>query len=378
MPRITVRIFSDKFLPNPSLYEICEQDLVFLKSEVANILIPEKDLFDNPGLSEFEQLITHFENTEHKDFDSYFRVTGSRSLASRSITIKPKLPNVDLYLKGLSLFTLAVQDKVIAYWKKRQKNLRRPLLRKHWKILYLNNQGYGEQDTNKIAFAPRTSNRMNLRKGNRMLNGLPLAEKLKELREENKQALFLVKMVHQREILKRDQFLLSLNRKDALGQVNRVNNNLESCQQLLTEIKEKDFIDESPSEPIKQGIENDEQDIKMFLCNLVTELGKMGLSIENLDTKYRDTFDTQILELKEKAETIEKIVNKKRTHYNSSKGNFYYIKISISIDTSGMITSLKVTNFSPQRQLQVHWVPKDYVLYFFRNAFDPKTNSAGP
>ena len=306
--------------PNPAQYEAIPQDIVFLKKEIP----------DSPeAIRQFEKLITHFELTEHRDFDKYFKNTKSNPLSSKPVTLKPKLPNIDLYLRsGARLFSDSLQDKVISYWRQRQKDLRRPLLRKHWKILHLNNHGYGEQDNNKLAFANRTNNKMNLRKSNRMLNGMPLVEKLKELLKENDQALYMVRMVRQREVLKLDQLMLGFNRKEAHKHESRISKNLDSSQQLIEEVKEKVLNDEPFSEPNREDKEDNEQDCLIFFANIITELNYFDLRLENFKSASLDAMKDKFFKLKNIAGVGNSQMqgHQRRSYGRGEVISFFYVK----------------------------------------------------
>ena len=273
--------------------EMCirDRDVIFLRDSLQG-----RD--STEGIKQFEKLIRHFELSEHRDFHKYFKNTKSNPLSSKPVTHKPKLPNVDLYLRGMSLFPQNLQDKVISYWRERQKTLRRPLLRRHWRILHLNNHGYGEQDNNKLAFANRTNNKMNLRKSNRMLSGGLLVEKLKELLKENQQLLFMVKMVKQRELLKLDQLMLGFGRKDASKYFKKINEDLETSRVLVGQVKDKVLNDEPFSEAHREDKEDNEQDCLAFFCNIVAELSEIDLKLENFESRALDSMKDKFFELK--------------------------------------------------------------------------------
>jgi len=273
------------------VYDATPEDIVFLRDTLEGLNTHE-------GITQFETLIQHYELTEHRDFDKYFKNTKSNPLSSKPVTLKPKLPNIDLYLRNMTLFPLSVQDKVISYWRERQKELRRPLLRKHWRILHLNNHGYGEQDSNKLAFANRTNNKMNLRKSNRMLNGMALVEKLKELLKENEQVMYMVKMVHQRELLKLDQLLLGFNKKDISKYLPPLTQHLESSKYLITQVKEQILHDEPFTESSREDKEDNEQDCLTFFCNIVNELNELDLRLENFNSRSLDAMKDKFFDLK--------------------------------------------------------------------------------
>ena len=221
------------------------------------------------------------------------------------MTLKPKLPNIDLYIKS-QIFTTNLQDKVISYWRSKQYRLRRPLLRKHWKILHLTNHGFGEQDSNKLAFASRQNNKMNLRKGNRWLNGMPLADKLKELKDENHHALFLARMVKHREIIKTNQLMLAYSSKlNPLSnqELKTIDKELRESQNIIKEIKDKDIVKNSGCDPVRQEKESEHQDLLLFSINLVYELGILDLTIDNFQTKNLDKVEPKISEYKKKLES---------------------------------------------------------------------------
>ena len=312
--------------PDPTLYDATPKDILFLRDEL-NVL-------DNPNsVSQFEQLIQYFEQTEHKDFDKYFKNTKSNPLSSKPVLLKPKLPNNDLYLEGLPLFPRPLQDRVIAYWRKRQKELRRPLLRKHWRILHLSNHGYGEQDNNKLAFANRTNNKMNLRKSNRMLSGLPLVDKLKELRRENEQAIYMVKMVRQRELLKLDQVLMAFNRKDASKFAERLSKNVSISRQLLMQVKDKVLSDEPFAEPNREDKEDNEQDYLAYFCNIVSELDQLDLQLDHFRHRSLDAMKDKFFDLKNQAgvQSHSQISYHRRHHPRGSQ-------LCSFIDSSAVVT----------------------------------------
>ena len=275
------------------------------------------------GIAQFESLIQHYELTEHRDFDKYFKNSKSNPLSSKPVTLKPKLPNIDLYLRTMNLFPQSLQDKVISYWRERQKQLRRPLLRKHWRILHLNNHGYGEQDSNKLAFANRTNNKMNLRKSNRMLNGMALVEKLKELLRENEQALYMARMVHKRELLKLDQLLLGFHRKDISKYLGPVTEHMESSRRLMNQVEEQVLNDEPFSEPNREDKEDNEQDCLTFFCNIVNELNELGLNLENFKSRSLDSMKDKFFELKNHAEVANQRANGYHRRYQQ-RGCLYF------------------------------------------------------
>lgn len=292
--RLNLRVPCNKTFPDAAIYEATPQDVTFLRRDLNGLDTSE-------GIRQFETLIKHFELTEHKDFDKYFKNTKTTSLSSKPTTLKPKLPNIDLYSDQVSLFPQSLQDQVINYWRQRQKLLRRPLLRKHWRILHLNNHGYGEQDNNKLAFANRANNKMNLRKSNRMLNGMPLVEKLKELLKENEQAMFIVKMVRQREILKLDQLMLGFDQKDILKHTKRINENLEKSRAIVDVIKDKVLNDEPLTEPNREEKEDNQQDCLIFFANIVHELNELDLQLDDFNSRSLDAIKDKFFELKKKA-----------------------------------------------------------------------------
>lgn len=287
------RIPADNPYPDPAAYEATPEDVAFLR---------DLDSLDSPeGIAQFERLITHFELTEHRDFDKYFKNTKAASLSARPVSLKPKLPNNDLYLPGAGLFPPEVQNRVISYWHARQKRLRRPLLRRHWRILHLSNHGFGEQDNNKLAFANRANNKMNLRKSNRMLSGMPLVEKLKELLKENEQALFIVKMVRQREVLKMDQLTLGFNQKDVAKYSKRVGEHLDVCRGLVERVKDKVLSDQPFAESNREEKEDNEQDFLVFFTNIINELNELDLRLDDFKSLSLDAMKDKFFKLKKMA-----------------------------------------------------------------------------
>ena len=299
-----------------------------------------EDLVSHDGIAQFEELIKHFELTEHRDFDKYFKNTKTNPLSSKPVSLKPKLPNVDLYKKkNVPLYPQPLQDRVITYWRTRQKELRRPLLRKHWRILHLNNHGYGEQDNNKLAFANRTNNKMNLRKSNRMLSGLPLVDKLKELLRENKQALFMVRMVRQRELLKLDQLLLGFNRKEASAYAGQIAKHLDHSRLLVNQVKDTVLSNEPFIEPNREDKEDNEQDHLMYFCNIVAELGQLDLQLENFRSKGLEAKKDKFFELKNWAGVHgpAQVKHYRRNQFRGLFIFFIYISNKYSIYYTGQI-----------------------------------------
>lgn len=286
--------------PSELLYEVTPDDRDYIKHHIVPE-ISEETAFSEPGLREFEKLIEHFEKTEHRDFNLYFKNQKNKLNPNKSTSLKPKLPNIDLYMNSAKIYSQKAQDLVIKYWRDRQKELKRPLLRRHWKILHLNNHGYGEQDNNKIAFAPRQNNKMTLRKGNRLLSGIPLAQKLKELLYENKQAEWLVKMVASRERLKLAKLQCEYPRLALVA--NRTEIDAQATQ-FLTKGREmlEDFnntyTEINGSETIRPEKADKEQDLLTFYANIILELEKLDLELADFEPPNMDKIKDLIFELR--------------------------------------------------------------------------------
>ena len=286
--------------PSELLYEVTPDD----REHIQHQIVPEISLemaLSEKGLREFERLIEHFERTEHRDFDQYFKNQRNKLNATKNSTLKPKLPNIDLYLSSTKIYSQKAQDLVIKYWRDRQKELKRPLLRRHWKILHLSNHGFGEQDNNKIAFAPRQNNKMTLRKGNRLLSGMPLALKLKELLNENKQAHLLVKMVAARERLKLARLQCEFPRISPLethGEVDfLVSKELTTGKEILEEFNTT-YATIHGSDRVRPEKADKEQDLLTYYANIVLELERLDLELADFEPPNMDKIKDLIFELR--------------------------------------------------------------------------------
>ena len=101
--------------------------------------------------------------------------------------------------KKFSKINPKIFSKIFNFWEKKCKKLRRPLLRKNWKII-LTKEKYGKVDPLKKAFH-KTIENMNSRK-NKRIKKENLIEIDKKLLNENKMALIISKLISYREKLK--------------------------------------------------------------------------------------------------------------------------------------------------------------------------------
>jgi hypothetical protein len=278
-------------------YEASPADLAFIRKSILPTLTSSNETCLNIAVADFERLIAHFEHLEYKDYLTPPKVKKSRTIGNTNNLIKHKLPNVDLILSNMEILTKAHQELVIQHWKEEQKRIKRPLVRRYWTILFNNNQGFGDQNLNKLAFAPRTVNKMQLRKSNRILSGSPLVEKLVEFYEENKKALYIIKMIKQRETLKFHQNLLKYKREESGKIINEVIENqaqVTECIRVVNEEFEKNNI------VVDVDTEKDDvdRDTIEFLTNLLHQTSTLGLNIECINTSNQHLLENGVIKLK--------------------------------------------------------------------------------
>jgi hypothetical protein len=166
---------SDNF-PRADKYEADEEDINFLKEafKLKSKDITQKEIARNKYVKLFEDCIVYLEETEDSSFENCQSV------------------------KNFKL-SLDLLETITSYWIEKCKKLRRPLLRKNWKVI-LTKDKYGEVDRLKKAFHPRES-RMNLRKTNR-ISKEDLLDIQKDLAKENDLAYCISKFIVYREKLK--------------------------------------------------------------------------------------------------------------------------------------------------------------------------------
>ena len=152
-----------------------------------------------------------------------------------------------------------------------------------------------------MAFAPRTVNKMQLRKSNRILSGLSLADKLFEFYEENKKALFMVQMIKQREKLKFHYNLLKYQKKEASKYLNDIIENKEKADECMKKVDEEfeknDIVIDLDTE--KDDVERDTIE---FLCNLMAETSKLDININDINTPRQSIMENKIIEIKNSVE----------------------------------------------------------------------------
>lgn len=160
-------------------YELADDDIDFLKKLFPDSFpsdIPNKELNKNPLVKKLEDMISFLEKSNNIN------------------ELHTKFEDKN--------FTSALINKVIDYWKRKCRIVKRPLLRKNWKIINTN-QLYGEVDVNKLAFKNREKKKRPQRNANRMGDEAVL-KMLQKIKKEKEIALKVCQLILTREKLKFD------------------------------------------------------------------------------------------------------------------------------------------------------------------------------
>lgn len=278
-------------------YEASPNDLAFIRKSILPTIALQNENNFELIVNEFERLIAHFEFLEYKDYLVPPKSKKNKFNAPSNIVIKHKLPNVDLFLSDLNVLDKSHQELVIQFWKEEQKRVKRPLVRKYWTILFNNNQGFGVQSLNKMAFAPRTVSKRQLRKCNRFFGETSLANKLVEFYEENKKALFIVKMIKQRETLKFHQNLLKYNKNESGKYLKRIIDNHAQAHECMKMI-DAEFEKNNMVVDVDTDKNDFERDTLEFFCNLMSQTLDMGININHINTPHQHHLENKVTELK--------------------------------------------------------------------------------
>lgn len=241
-------------------YEACPDDIQFLKDEIDNRVIYQFPLSFESLITEFESLIKYFENKEYQHH--LINSKNSDQEIKYNKKIKPILPNKKLHLLSLRLFSKSLQNKVIKYWKNKQKKLKRPLLRKYWKLLHQPNQNFGIQNKINLAFAPQP-------KINKRITKTKSLDQYNQIYKDNKNILLLISLINYREKLKlaNNYFLYNVYNKKSFSKdfnvlIEEVNNEIKKYQNKF-EIRQN-------SKHIKKIHQFD--DMQVSLAKLLNEL----------------------------------------------------------------------------------------------------------
>lgn len=350
-------------------YEASPTDLAFIRKSLLTMVSPVHDDTLEMIVNDFEKLIMHFEQLEYKDYLIPPKVKKNRTIGNPTNLIKHKLPNVDLFLSNLNVLNKTHQELVIQFWKDEQKRIKRPLVRKYWTILFNNNQGFGDQNLNKLAFAPRTVTKMQLRKSNRILSGVPLAEKLLEFYEENRKALYIVKMIKQRETLKFHQNLLKYRREKSGKIINEIIDNqvqVTECIKIVNEEFEKNNI------VVDVDTEKDdfERDTIQFLSNLIHESSLLGLNIKCINTPSQYLLENKVAKLKNSIQQKSNKTNKS----SDVKGNKIISLGDVYLENPKMSLQQYVNYYSSDLSSPLVVMRKGGVKEYYIETLNPRKN----
>lgn len=215
-----VRPSVDFCKPRDDQYTVSPIDIKFIKAKFVN---PKKNSNDAPktiflterSLTQFEKLITHFENIEFGTFQEelkQYRLAKLRDpIAQIQRPVLKHQPISKLLNPKIKEFNSRKQLRIFRHWRKRLDMLNRPLVRKYWKLIFERGNGFQLQNSKRIAFAKwPVDNRVKRipSKRRKFISGEDQKRSLQEFLMENKRALALVKMVAQRERLKLEKLKL--------------------------------------------------------------------------------------------------------------------------------------------------------------------------
>ena len=150
----------------------------------------------------FEKLIIRFEKKELEYFLSKSANWAAKYLLNKKGFTRQRFSLFMLWDPCSRVFDYQSQSLIFDYWRKRQQQLRRPLLRCYWGVVHSPFSGFGKQNSKKIAFQPRKMKKKKTRVGSRYLRGICMLANLKSLRREMRMLQNLLRMVTLRERLK--------------------------------------------------------------------------------------------------------------------------------------------------------------------------------
>jgi hypothetical protein len=211
------------FVPSPNEYEVTDRDLNFLKD--MNHKIAEKSITASFTPEAFQKIVETWENEVAKEVTT--RQTQPTSNTHETIALLYEiLPYFTNFIEGALKDYL--QD-IYNYWKGLREQYKRPLLRKHWKLI-----SKDENNPNTV-FRTREQKKMTTRRSQKY-NDLETLEKMKTLKANLDIAMAIIGNVTYREMIKLELMELSLMKFD-LSTQEKPDTSLQN--QLLAKFKEK-------------------------------------------------------------------------------------------------------------------------------------------
>ena len=251
-----------------AMYEICDDDMEFLKDlfpTELELLTTPKEMIDSTVVRKMEAVISFLEK-------------------SNDLT--------ELYKKYIdTTFTKEVLDKVIEYWKKKCRIVKRPLLRKNWKIINTN-QLYGEVDVNKLAFKNREKKKRPQRNANKVSDEENL-NFLQKLKKEKEIALYVCSLILHREKLKLDNLtLLPIGQSESEKSTKmsaRIDKHLRSSKRLVIEVDNlineynPPVISEPEPAPVIQPVKPQiiNNDYSYFTASLIADMHQQNFKFDD-------------------------------------------------------------------------------------------------
>ena len=166
-------------------------------------------------LSQFEKMITHFEDSEFGRFklalEEHRQKSKARYPGRISGPSRQSQPIETLLRPEIKEFNTRKQIRILQHWKKRISRLNRPLVRKYWKLIFEEGSKFRSQNRKRVAFAQwpeDTTVKRGPSRRRKYIRGGEQREKLCQFASENRKALALVRMVSQRERLKFEKLKL--------------------------------------------------------------------------------------------------------------------------------------------------------------------------
>jgi hypothetical protein len=270
-----------------SRYEADALDIDFLRT---TLLPPNPQLQALPFQSivnVFEKFIEYMEEKEiaeflkKKKFCQIVRKKNSGFPTANEIW-REKLPLYFLRDTEHELFSLPNQSLIFDFWRKKQNYFKRPMVRKHWKLLHIPRHNFGSQDLRKLSFAPRKLERKQTRFKDRFLRKDNAHALMLQLLKESKDLMELIRLVTFREKVKYELVLFEFSSRpwNVMKKAAHVDVVLDKVNEHLDFIESENLNCVCPFEGGKTEALSF-QDRLMFMCNLVEELDGLGFELDD-------------------------------------------------------------------------------------------------
>lgn len=305
-----VRYIEDEEDDPANKYELDDEDLDFLKRLFPKDVRPNlttQQVIEHPIVKDMEKAITYLEITNDT---SYLKIKFNQKL-----------------------FTPEILENIVDYWKKKCRQLKRPLLRVNWKVINTNPL-YGEVDVNKVAFRSREKKKRTMRNSLKM-TAEDNYDFLNKFKEESEIALSVVSMIVRREELKLHAFqLVYCTPQEYYHSNSKVEENLTDTKRLVIRVDEvlKRFVPVKPMitpmpvesvkrpeptikpEPVVHVVEPPtiNNDTSYFISSLIHEMSIYGFEFNDFKSEnIKKVLNEKIRNLKQKKVAASLAMNEK-------------------------------------------------------------------